>query len=491
MAGTTRLLSLVLVLLAPAVLWATEAEHVDAERTSTMPSAAAVLAGLDETRRADALIQLELVGSEHSDTLPARAAEISSWWNQGRHDQAVVSLGQLEVEGASFAVSVSWSEPIVSAQKRWYSDVRIGAPRVDADDVALDYHAETNHLFAAVTWGGFGWSMNISTDNGASWAETYVYSSVPCRIHMVVAGDHAWVCYSPLGTADQVRMRRFDVATGAVDTAYSHRLVDDVSPHIATDLTLGTNADDFDNRVFPAVITSGDDLRFYWADLNGETFNEMSPPVSTADTGLDFTWNKHGTSGYVAFMSFLGTGGGPRVWRVDLFGSWEQVFGWSFSGYHEQTAISAYQGHVYVALEHEYTEGYGIKYWVSRNDGENWTWNDLYEPAPGEPDCWRPDVSARSGVGSALVFNREDGSFDHVYHMTRHGYGNDPWSGPSSDNDHDAVSGSRNVVEWIGSSCVMSYGVVYLAEGHIPYFDVLKPNAFFCDGFESGDLSAW
>ena len=73
----------------------------------------------------------------------------------------------------------------------------------------------------------------------------------------------------------------------------------------------------------------------------------------------------------------------------------------------------------------------------------------------------------------------------------RRGYEYATWSGPDSDNDHDAVSGSLNVVEWLGASCPMSYGLVYFAEGHIPYFDVLTDNALFCDGFESGDVSLW
>jgi len=466
-----------------------DAEHVNTDSAADLPSAAEVLAGLEPAQEANALIQIELLGTERSDALRSRAAEIARWWTEGLRDQAVAALEQLGAVGASFAVPIHWKQPIVSTEKRWYTDVRIGGTREDARKVVLDYDPETDNLFAAVEWLD-GWSMNVSTDDGVSWQETFFFP-VYSQLGMAVAGDYAWVGYSLSSAPEDVRMRRFHVATGNPDGAYAWELVDDVGPQTVRDLEVGANADDFDNRVFIGVITNGDDVRFYWTDLTATTFGEISPPVRNADRNLDFTWNKHATSGYALFLSYMSTGLELIVWRTDVYGNWEQVRSAPHHVSYRRIGISAYKDAVYLAHEHSHPYGVSIRYHVSFNGGDHWNVGVVWEPGPDDFSATSPDVSLRSGVGSALVFSREEGPFDRAYFTTLQGYEHGVWSEPEHYNNHDLWALTRTHIEWLGTDRVMSYGMVYFADGYIPYFDLMTPRAFFDDGFESGDLSAW
>ena len=141
--------------------------------------------------------------------------------------------------------------------------------------------------------------------------------------------------------------------------------------------------------------------------------------------------------------------------------------------------------------EESYTNGDGARYRVSYDNGVSWSSGDLYAPSPGDPSGWSPDVSLRSGFGSAGIYNREDGTIDNAYVRSRRGYAPGGWSDPLDFSNFDLVSGSLNQIDWIGVTCVGSYGMVYMGDGYIPYFDLMTPRAFFCDGFETGNASAW
>jgi hypothetical protein len=196
----------------------------------TIPSrsASATLAALESGARPNAVIQLERINpASPVSSLPV-AAEIESWWNSGQHDRALLALEQLEAEGVRIVPAIGWREPVLSRQKLWYTDVRIGGTRTGAIDVILDFDRVNGTVFAAVSWAD-GWTLNISTDGGASWSETFEYGTA-AKIGMAVAGDYAWVAYSLPGASNELRMRRFDVATGAADDPYFFETIADVAP---------------------------------------------------------------------------------------------------------------------------------------------------------------------------------------------------------------------------------------------------------------------
>ena len=245
--------------------------------------------------------------------------------------------------------------------------------------------------------------------------------------------------------------------------------------------------------VYVGIIGSDNGARFYWDELTGTSFSAYSPPVTDADDNLDFTYCPYGlyTSGYVSYMSYESTTGNLVVWRMSFLGTWDQVFSAAITGSNGYTSISAFKETVMAAVEYDYPEGNGIRYYVSYNHGDSWAYGNLYEPGISDPDAHGADVSLHSGAGSMITYHREEGAFDYVYHVARRGYQSVPWGDPFAFNNYDSMSATQTKIEWLGVGCVSSYGMMYRASDAIPYYDLVTPRGFFCDGFETGNASAW
>jgi hypothetical protein len=479
----------------------TDAAYAGGAKNGTRVPASARLSRLDEDQRANARLSLEpLNGLATANRVGAAAVE--DQWRLGSYKAAISALEQLEAAGAIFAPCVSWIEPIASDQPDYYQDVRIGGTRVDAEDVAIDYDRVTGNIFVAVSWSAaveHTWTLNISTDGGANWAETFTFGE-PSLIDMAVIGDYVYVAYSPTSTANEARMRRFLAFNGAEDTTYSvpqpyYHTVADVSPKTIVDIIAGANADNFNNRIYCGFIDSAHNIGFYWDEhLDGETFTDDSPTGVSAATGLDFHWNTNSMVEAYQWLSYLGTDNAIHTAAIEDYVWHNDIVEESYTGspLRPRTRISAYGDKVFVVYSHQYTDGRGVRYQVSYNAGATWNGGSLYTPDASEPGADMPDISVRSGAGSAAVYNREDGSFDNAYYVTRPGYHSGAWKDPLTYNDYDVISGTENYIQWIGSgACVYSYAMVYFAEGGIPYFDLMTPRGFFCDGFESGGLVNW
>ncbi len=467
------------------------ADHQSVSKAAPARSAAAILAALDEAGRNNSVIELEASGPATASWPLPDATEVAALWNEGHFDQALRTLEQLEATGLHFVPAISWREPIVSSQRKYYVDKRIGDARTGADDFDLAYHGGEATVFAAVSWPD-GWSMNISTDGGANWAETFFYPG-QSKISMTVCGDKVWVAYSANVTNTTAKMRRFEPDDGAVDSAYFWEQIADIAPAVVDDIALIGNEPDVATAVYIGLIDGDDNLRTYWDDLDGTSFSDYSPAVTNADRNLDFTWCPYGfsTSGYVAYLSFETNTQGLEVWRMSFLGTWDQVLTDSLTGAHHFTAISAYGETVMTAFEGDRTNGNGIEYRVSYDHGDLWYSGSVYVPDAGGPEAFGADVSLRFGQSANITYHLEEGVMDNVYHISREGLGNGTWGAPFDFANHDSMSGTRTEVEFIGARCVGSYGMLYLAADGIPYFDLMNPRGFFCDGFESGNVSAW
>ncbi|MCP4898402.1 MAG: hypothetical protein GY906_15620 [bacterium] len=469
-----------------------KADDLAVAKTASVPRASTILAELDEVQRSNAIIDLEHT-TQSSASWPLQSeSEVSALWNNGHYDQALHALEQLEWGGSNFVPGITWKEPIKSKQKRAYQDVRIGNPRIGADSVDLDFHRGTDNIFAAVAWGS-GWSLNISTDGGATWLETYYYP-IQSEISMKVGGDYVWVSYTSSSVPDELRMRRFFVETGADDSVYHFHMVADISPATIVDVAMTSNADSGDSAVYLACVGSDFSAHFYYDDYVGTSFEAFHPPFANASGNLDITMNPGTTTGFFLFLSYRATGS-IQIFRLHLFGGWEHVFAYSITGSNNYTSISAREDTVTTMFEADYTYGNGVIQWVNYNAGEgsDWVPDFGYAPlSPSDPEAAGPDVSLRSPYGSILTYTRDEGAFDKVYYTQRDGHGPGTWDSAVSFNEIDPASQEQTTVEWLGACCVNSYGLVYLSGGDfIPYFDLVNPRGIFCDGFESGDASEW
>jgi hypothetical protein len=106
----------------------------------------------------------------------------------------------------------------------WGRDVRIGN-RDSIQQLAFDVDSSTGNLFVALRHNATPphFSVCLSTDGGATWDETFTWSgSPPTAIDAEVFTNHFYVAYnSPQENPQQIRLRRFQCATGLPDTFHN------------------------------------------------------------------------------------------------------------------------------------------------------------------------------------------------------------------------------------------------------------------------------
>ena len=459
--------------------------------------AARTLADLDAGQRRNAVISLEPFGDQAPEHLAGSAA-VETLWASGSYDEAIRQLEGLEASGASFAVMISWKEPVaVEGVKLYYPDVRVST-RTGGQDASLDFHAGSGNIFVLVVWDS-GWTLHMSSDGGASFSETYAWSGYVAIADLTVVGDHAWVGYSHSGDGyHRAWLRRVHADTGGADAAYGYHEVADEGSNTMVEVKVTGNAPDFNNRIYIAyLVGETDSVEFWWDDLTGTAFNPISPSISNAQGGLDLAWNPFRAGEHARWISYHGTDGNIWLYRSTGTGSgWEAENSRPYTGTTSHTSLSAWSDHVYCAYECYTGDGYGICYLASNDAGAtSWLADDAYWPAAGEPDGFSPDISLRSGVGRAAVFSSETGTLDDVYYVTKSGWAAGAWSDPTWYNNWDHVSGDETYIEWLGTLGVSTYGMLYFDDlGGVPgspYFDLMHPRAFFHDGFESGNLGGW
>jgi len=345
------------------------------------------------------------------------------------------------------------------------------------------------------------WSVNISTDNGQTWQETYQWSgdSEIRDVSAVVVDDYLYVGYVVTSAIDEARMRRCLVSDGSIDSAYGWETVIDKNTPIE-EIALASNADSADIRVYYFAILSDHRLIFYWGHdvhTTSPVWNEDPTEVTNAGWGLDATYNERVVSNYILYVSYIASDGANPVVVLRRFVDWEafEILP-AYTGISDHgTSISAYDDTVICTYEHSYTNGLGIRYNVSYDGGDSWFFGS-WEPDPGH-SFRNPDVTCRGGQGSAIVFNDEAGDFDPVWFRYRDHYSPGDWDTIVAQiNEHDGASIWPNSVEWLPPlpGHDFAYGTIYLASepdpGLIPFFDRMMP-LMFEDGFESGDTSAW
>ena len=465
-------------------------------------STAERLRAMSAAERSNARLSLEGVEAL-GEVERQQVLQVEALWAQGRHDEAIGVLFQLEAAGAKLAAGIAWLQPVAGAPKNRGADVRIGAPRVGATDVALDFDQETGNLFAVVNWPSIPnveWSLNMSSDDGASWSETFfaVYGDL---IDAAVVDEFLYVATVNNLQPGHLTMRRFFVADGGLDGSYGSGgavLVTTVFPNTILDIAVGANADSSDDRIYCAFIESNHSVRFFWDEADdGATWWEVSPSPSlvSAASGLDYHWGL-GTLGgdpNGLWLSCLGTDGDVHVLGATYSSSWNHYsFSPTLYPNQTQTRISAYGDYVIVAYTAAGTNAAAPGYHVSYNNGASWFYGFAYDPPPGVPGCFGVDVTARGGWGTGIICNIES-SFDTVSVVAREDYAQgSPWNPPAVFNEVDAVSGAPSFIQYLRP--LGAYGMVYLAGDSpstaIPYFDlfVLMP---FDDGFDFGDTSGW
>lgn len=471
------------------------------------------LEAIDVSRRGTATIDVELADPAGE----AAGVAVESYWKYADYEAAFDALRILERDKRVAGVGIDWGDG-GAPLKDWTQDKRVGGTRTEGQDLNLDFHAASENLFSVIRWGSTtgtsAWTVNLSTDYGETWTETYTFASSTGLINVAatVVDEYVYVAYVSGTATQEARLRRASAVTGAIDDAFGYVVVANGGGANFEEVSLAANADDFDNRIYYFALADDGTLHYLWDYASdGQTFTEAPFPASAeGEFGLDSTYIHNGDCGDYIAASYAGTDGSIHVWlRSET--TWTESVVQEGSGPYRRTSIGAYGSMILTAFEYPFTLGTGVRYVVSYDCGENWSTGDLAVPdGVFYFGFFEPSVGMRGGFGTAIAYQAESGEFDPAFYRFRYGYNPGQWTMPARFNDFDLYTGSPTeimVIPWVTfGSPPMTYddlwglAAMYLSldpEHRVPYYDttldfalLLEP-PLFADSFESGGFSAW
>jgi hypothetical protein len=396
------------------------------------------------------------------------------------HGIAKVLAGALLLAGAG---------PVAAAD-----GIRIGS-RNGVFELELEVDQGNDNLLAVLRYDTATtdcWSVNLSTDSGDSWTETYEYCTAQelgDEIGATIAGGRLYVAYIAKMAVASARLMRFRTSDGEQDPIYGGQTVFNAAKYDGIcNVAVASNVDEFDDRLYYFAINE-DALRFFWTDEDGgtgsESWHEIATGVTTAMCYyLAPTFNEH---------YHLGSDYNPMVAYQD---SWD-LYLWRYHGstgpesnllepsepvFEYPGAISAFDDTV-AAIYWSY--GYDLKACISEDAGDSFTCEEI-----GTADGpFHGDITARNGTGIAAVYNgNATGDFCEYRYLDSGG----TWSPAYQCGGPENYAGSPIMIEPVSPYTMYSYGLLMVSNQEVTggaYF--VPAPVVYTDGFESGDTSAW
>jgi hypothetical protein len=423
--------------------------------------------------RANSQIEIEL-GSGAGRDAKYIALSIENLWNSGQYSAALALFDDLSklIDPSQIAIGNSWRVPVPTQETAlWGTDVRIGN-RESLTLVAFDVHRASGNLFA-VLGGPDGdrskWYVNISTNGGNTWSETYEWFSAAGEglnsMSAAVVGDYCYVGYTALNPQVEGRIRRFSAATGAMDVAFGWETIFSViDPEYVKEINISTNQEVYNNRIYCMAITSTGDLRYFWDTASdGASWSEISTGITNADRGVDATFCG-GDSARYFYVSYYDTNDSLCILGEDSV-DWYNLLKVHAGASADYTAISAYNDMIICAFDRS-TPSFTCEYRISRDGGESWSYGTLDSATYGMES---PDVTAKMGAGLAVTYRyytdfREE-------RFAHRNYDPGIWPDRATISDRQPYW-NKPAIEYIGGG---AYGIVFLSWNTTPvraaYFD--------------------
>ncbi len=447
----------------PGVFYQTNPSIFDREEINFRPSNLQIWTTLDQmelSERNNSIIDIEF---ESSSTLTETFKNITTLWNSGKYEEALNLCKSIdEAELNKISIGINWKVPIPAInQANWGTDIRIGT-RDSIETVSLAYEKSTGNLFAVLLYqenDRYYWSMNLSTDGGSTWTETYTWASGPKIISAsaTVVGSYCYVGYANDAAPPDGRLRRFNTSNGNIAN------FPDSSPFItvftlgSTDsvkqVVLNSNQNYLNNRLYYAAVTKSDSIKMYWNTPTGVVYNKYISTFIDVSEGLDLSWNNGYSSSnynYYQFGSYVTKTNGVKFFGVGS-DTLKQVgsFYSGLVGYH--SSISAQNDTITAVFE--YTSSiYQNRYLVSYNGGTTWSYGLVGDTLLTSE---APDIAAGDG-GVGIIYryytSPREGRF-----VWRPMAGT--WSTPVTYTDNPPYY-NKPAIEYLGNK---KFGVVYLS----------------------------
>ncbi len=385
---------------------------------------------------------------------------IENLWNSGRFEDALLLFPELEklTDIDEMAIGNTWRIPVVTEyQPDWFGDVRIGN-RDSIYQNEFDIHLASGNLFAILLYeqgSGTQWSVNLSTNGGASWTEAYTWSVAYDigGIAPAVVEDHCYVGYIGSSGSTTARLRRFkysDASSDTFDNGASNLVVYTASSAI-NEISLVSNQDYYNNRLYYYMLVSDGNLRYFWASDVAVSWNTVSTGITNAAEGLDACCNE-GYADYFTLFSYYNTSNQIRIFGNDG-SSINSLYSSSAGTGNDFTAIGAYHDTILCAYDYYVSPDRYIRYVTSYNGGTNFYWGTFGSITTTQES---PDLTCRNGGGEGVIF-RFYSSPRELRYTWRNYAGS--WSTHVPTTEHTPYW-NKPCIEYLPGSSV--FGVVYL-----------------------------
>jgi len=427
----------------------------------------------------NAIIEIEFM-SPVSEEIEYFTQKIEQTWNSGQFDEALQMCAELEkmdgVQGNAL-IGITWRTPISAPAVDWGTDVLVSS-RDSIFILAMDRHNASNNLFAVLGFTGDGmgsrWTVNMSTDGGANWAETYAlggFQYVMQDVDGAVCADHFYVAYTGgITSAPNVMawLKTFKAADGTADTfpdgSSSYQVFVTTDPDTIMDVELCTNQDQFNNRLYFFAIIKNGMIRFFWGYPDQVSWTEIATGITDALQGLDANWNT-GYTDYARVISYIDDADSVLIYGL-VSNSCDRLIGYNVNATYDYstTSCGGWGDTLFSAFQYGGTN-MEVRYLVRYGTGGSWYYGNL------APDTtvsnYTPDVTLRGGGGTHGVYR---GPYTNYAYYRYRGYAGG-WSTPEQYNEEYASSYVRPEIEYIDAGV---YGVLFrtpAAQNEMCYFD--------------------
>jgi len=447
-------------------------DRKDGLNSKPVTSNAPVWKGLEQMsqeERENSRINLAL-GRKASDEALQMARRIEALWNGGRYGEALALFPELAklTPASEMEIGNAWRTPVQTKETiPWGNDVRIGN-RDSVDKVNLDIHRASGNLFAVLYGEGDGeanlWTVNLSTDGGTTWVETYMWwasYSFPFISTSVVGND----CYVAYATQAEERMRRFNTSDGLehyFSGGGAFVTVFTASSDSVKEVALCANQDYYNNRLYTAAITYNGSLRFFWTDTAAVTYTEITTGVTNADRGLDVCTNQ-GYDSLYTWTSYYDQSNNLQVSATNTSDQWSPkiTYATGTTGSFAFSSIGAYNDTIMTVFQ--YTSW--VRYLTSYAGGVGWYYGDVGGDTTVRSES--PDVALRGHGGEGIIYRYYTPTRELRYVWRNYAGG---WPTPVNLADNEPYY-NKPAIEYLGSSV---YGIVYCS-----WYSPVERGAYF------------
>jgi hypothetical protein len=427
------------------------------------------------TDRANSLIALD-ISAESPAAAHAIAREVASLWNAGDFTAAIRRMHDLMriIEPPDVELGFQWKSPIVSSQNLIVGlNSRIGT--VDsATSLSLAANSDASRLYCVVSQSGDGlsggWNLFLSTDKGATWANTYTQSGTgnAPKNALMVTDSTTYVVYLPYFTLQRLRLKPFHTSDGSPGTVKGGASYRDVRTLTGVETfrevaaCAGRSGSiDVLNLV---VSTSSRQARYFstvWP--SDTTWSELVDPAATAVSGglsiaFGSTLSRAG-----CYIAYVDTNGNACVDTLHT-GPGQINRSWSRVNANGITSLGAHGDTVLCAFDQNSGGTQHIKYIINYDGGEGiWRFGAFQDTTLRSET---PAVVIEKGQGLGAFYRHYTGS----EWLGRFGWRAYPlgniWSVPAQIADY-APSSIRPAAVALGDQ---TWGVAYVVADTIPAY---------------------